>query len=142
MGLNKLYLTKQTIISYLERQSDIDALQRDYKIEKLLSSECVVTDKWVDDFFADLNKFERKIRDSYFEEKKLTKNLFTNHYLAEKMESRAECIISIYRRNFDVFDLSVAVRLLKAQSKESVSSNYAVVKSKEEILKELIDTFD
>lgn len=116
MGMNKLYVTKSTILSYLERNKKIDEIERDIKIEKVFSAECRVTDTWSANFLADLNKEERAIRKDYF--KKC--GVFADGNLAEQMKSRAETLISLYTNANQVFDVWAAVKILNVKLKTIV----------------------
>jgi hypothetical protein len=53
MSASKRYITKESILSNLDH------------IDSVLSADCLIFDRWSSKFFEDLNREERKLRESY-----------------------------------------------------------------------------
>lgn len=92
MGLDKLYITKERILSHLEKLENIESLKRDVNIELIFSAEACIMDNWSSNFFADLNSSERQLR---LEEKD---SIFSDWQIVEKFSSLSETLISLYQK--------------------------------------------
>lgn len=113
MGLDKRYITKESVIRYLENSGNISSLAREIKIEKIFSAEIRIMDNWSSKFFADLKPIERQIRQDGQYTAMIAQTISSWDKVAI-FTSLAETLISLYQKPTHL-DVLVTKQLLSIQ---------------------------
>jgi hypothetical protein len=103
MGLKKVYITKQSILSHLENSTTLKQFERAVTIEKLFHSDIRIMDTWSNNFFMNLNREERLMRNEM--------TTFIHQDKVDKFNSLTETLISLYF-NPSLLDCIVTQKLL------------------------------
>lgn len=130
MGFNKRNVDKENVLFYI-KNTNIDSLIREMKIDMLFKSDTLLLDSWTSKFYNDLRPKERDIRKKLLDKYKFdSAHSFINDIDYKDLSSLSEALISLSSNNPQWVDIYVVIDKLNIKVHETESGVAEVLRQK------------